>query len=413
MQQIRETCEAIAKTIKARGFRTETVNKYWRHWNKLLHYMSENKIAVYTPKVGLDFLEDGCGILINTELNREKRWVVRSVQHINDYLEFGTIFLTAPAIPTTSCLARFGNVLEAFKSHQRKKHDISAITLSSYDKHIGKFLLYLENQNLTNLSDITSAQIYDCCKMIAKLSGGVAHNMSCAVRVFLRYLHKEGVLRDDFSKKIPFFPYSRKSKLLSTLDTEEMTALFGAINRASHVGKRDYAIILLACRLGLRSGDIRALQFSQIQWERNIIDIVTHKTGKPLTLPLLAEVGQSIIDYIKYARPVIDSPIIFQTCTAPIEPLSASAVSNIVKRYAGKAAIKTAPGRHFGSHLLRHTLASALLRENVPLPEISGILAHSATRTTQEHYLRIDINQLKRCAIEPPPFSWEPTEEVF
>ena len=413
IQQISKGCEAIAKIMETRGFRTETVNKYWRHWNKLLHYMSQNEISTYTPNVGLDFLADVCGIFVNTKLDRAKRWVARSVLHLNDYLEFGTIFLTTPARPTTSCLMRFSSVLDAFKSHQCKKHDISPKTLSSYNRSIGKFLLYLENQNITDISGITAAQIHDYCKMIAKFSDGVAHNTSCAVRVFLRYLHKEGVLREDLSRKIPFFSYNRQSKLPSTLSAEEMTALLNAINRASPVGKRDYAIILLACRLGLRSGDIRMLQFGDIHWERNNIEVTTQKTGKFLTLPLLAEVGHAIIDYIKFARPFTDSPIIFQTCNAPICPLSVAAISSIVKCYARKAAINTVPGRHLGPHLLRNTLASTLLRENVPLPEISGILSHSTTRTTQEYYLRIDVNQLKRCALEPPQFSWEPIEEVF
>jgi site-specific recombinase XerD len=375
--------------------------------------LSDNGATVYTPKTGLDFLSEICGITAREGLDREQRWAVRSVQYLNDALDFGTVFPTTPAVSTADSLVHFGVALEAFKSHQQKRHSVCASTLYSYEKHIGKFLLYLEHQNTTDLSCITVAQLHDCCKMIAKQSDGAAHNMSCSIRVFLRYLHTEGILREDLSGKVPSFAYRRQSKLPSSLEAEEMTALLASVDRASRVGKRDYAIILLACRLGLRSGDIRTLRFGDISWERNTIEIVTQKTGKPLTLPLLDDVGQAIIDYAKYARPTVDSPIIFQTCNAPIGPLSAPAISSIVKRYANKAAIDTVPGRHPGPHLLRNTLASALLRENVPLPEISGILVHADTRTTQEYYLRIDINQLKRCALDPPAFSWEPTEEVF
>lgn len=412
-QQTRKICETVAQMLKERGFLPQTIDHYWRYWNKLLRYLSDNGVVAYTPKAGLDFLSEACGITASAGLGREQRWAVRSVQHLNDALDFGTVFPTTPAVSTVDSLARFGGVLEAFKSHQQKRHSASASTLYSYDKHIGKFLLYLECQNVMDLSDITIAQLHDCCKIIAKQSDSAAHNMSCSIRVFLRYLHTKGVMHEDLSEKVPSFAYRRQSKLPSSLEAGEMTALLASVDRASRVGKRDYAIILLACRLGLRSGDIRTLRFCDICWERNTIEIVTQKTGKPLTLPLLDDVGQAVIDYVKYARPVTDSPIIFQTCNAPIGPLSAPAVSGIVKRYAGKAAIDTAPGRHPGPHLLRNTLASALLRENVPLPEISGILVHSDTRTTQEYYLRIDINQLKRCALDPPPFSWEPTEEVF
>ncbi len=412
-QQIHNACGTVSQMLKKRGFLPRTIDHYWRYWNKLLRYLSDNGVIDYTPKDGLEFLSEACGITASTGLNREQRWLVRSVQYLNDALDFGTVFPTAPAVSTADSLVHFGGALEAFKSHQQKLHNISSSTLYNYDNNIGKFLLYLEHQNMTDLSCITVAQLYDCCKIIAKQSDGAAHNMSCAIRVFLRYLHKEGIMCENLSGKIPSFAYRRQSKLPSALDAEEMSALLASVDRASRVGKRDYAIILLACRLGLRSGDILALRFSDIRWERNTIEIVTQKTGTPLTLPLLDDVGQAIIDYAKYARPTVESPVIFQTCNAPIGSLSASAGSRIVKKYAGKAAIATAPNRRLGPHLLRNTLASALLRENVPLPAISDILTHSGTRTTQEYYLRIDINQLRRCALDPSPFLWEPTEEVF
>jgi integrase len=173
------------------------------------------------------------------------------------------------------------------------------------------------------------------------------------------------------SVKVPSFSYCRKSKLPSVLSDEEKKALISSIDRTGSVGKRDYAIILLATLLGLRSGDIRTLKFGDIHWDKNTIEIVMQKTGKPLILPLLEDVGCALIDYIKYARPITDNPIIFHTCNAPITPLSGSALSCIVKKYARKAAIDTVPARHLGPHIMRNTLASALMKENVPLPEIS------------------------------------------
>jgi len=110
----------------------------------------------YTPKAGLDFLSEACGITASAGLGREQQWGVRSVQYLNDALDFGTVFPTTPAVSTVDGLARFDGVLEAFKSHQQKRHGASASTLYSYDKHIGKFLLYLEHQNMTDLSCITA-----------------------------------------------------------------------------------------------------------------------------------------------------------------------------------------------------------------------------------------------------------------
>ena len=232
-QQIRKTCEEIAQMLKERGFLPQTIDRYWQCWNKLLRYLSENGVATYTPKGGLDFLSEACNITANTGVNREQRWIIRSVQYLNDALDFGTVFPTNPTVSTADSLMYFGSALETFKSHQQKRHSVSSSTRYSYEKYIGKFLLYLEHQNMTDLSCITVEQLHDCCKMIAKQSDGAAHNMSCSIRVFLRYLHKEGITREDLSVKIPSFAYRRQSKLPSALDAGELSALLASVNRAS------------------------------------------------------------------------------------------------------------------------------------------------------------------------------------
>jgi site-specific recombinase XerD len=413
MESIASICESIARILESRGFKVSTVKKHWRYWNKLSGYLEEKDLKSYDAKIGLDFLSDVYGITIFTGLDREDKWIVRSVQYLNDYLKSGVIFPATPRVSTIDSLTWTGEYLVSFKRYQTEKHNITQTTLDGYDKNIGKFLLYLESRNIASISKMTPKHVFNFCEIIAKQSEGVAHNIVCSLRVFLRYLYTTGIYGEDFSQKVPSFAYSRKSKLPSVLTSDEKRALVESIDRTDNVGKRDYAIILAALRLGLRSGDIRLLKFDNIHWEKNTIELVQQKTGNPLVLPLLEDVGQALIDYIRYARPNTDSPIIFQTFNAPINPLSAPAMSCIVKKYARKAAIDSSVERHLGPHLMRNTLASALLEENVPLPEISGILGHSTSRTTQEYYLRIDIKQLRRCALEAPPFSWDPIEEVF
>jgi site-specific recombinase XerD len=413
MEKVRDACENIARILRERGFKEPTLGRYWRRWNGLLAYLAKKGLQSYDAKTGLKYLAEVHGITVFTGLDREDKWTVRSIQHISDYLSFGVIYPATPKISTVNSLKRLGPALESFKKRQVARSHISEHTLDEYEKHIGKFLLYLEGKGLAELGNITVRHILDFCKTIAQQSAGTAHNMACTLRVFLRHLNRTGVHREDFSSYVPSFAYNRASKLPSVLTAEEQDALIKTIDRASSVGKRDYAIILTALRLGLRSGDIRALKFGDIHWAKNVIAIVTQKTKNALTLPLLEDVGSALIDYIKNARPKTDSPFIFQTHIAPTAPLSAPGMSSIVKRYAGKAGINTSPERHLGPHLMRNTLASALLEAHVPLPEISGILGHAQTRTTQQYYLRIDIQQLRGCALEAPPFSWEPSEEVF
>jgi site-specific recombinase XerD len=412
MQQITEICEAVTAQFKAVGYRKRSILFHQQRWNKVIRFMDENEITVYTPDVGLDFLTSVCGITAGTKLDKKQMQFEHSVKLLNDFVEFGTIYPKSPPVSIVKRLARFGGTLEEFKTFRREKYNISETRLAGYDKQIGRVLLHFESKGMMSLSEITASNVYDCCRMFAQMTDTVAYSMSCTVRIFLRYLYEKGVTKDDFSLRIPSFSRHRKTKLPSMLTDKEVSAILDSINRASPGGKRDYAIILLACRLGMRAGDIRTLRFCDICWEQNTISIVTQKTGYATKFPLLSDVGEAIIDYIKNARPAVDNPIIFQSVNAPLLPLTSPAISTIVKKYARKAGVCTAV-RHMGSHIFRHTLASNLLKANVPLTMISSVLTHGKQETTSEYYLRVDINQLKRCTLEPPPCLWEQSEEVF
>jgi site-specific recombinase XerD len=307
--------------------------------------------------------------------------------------------------PTESFLYCFSPILEAFKKYQTNKFQISNSTLYNYNRYLGQFLLYLEKHKIIELNQINPGIILDYCVSHYTYSSSTLYNSFCALRVFLRYLKTEGLLEADYSKIVPSVPYKRVSKLPSTFTTDEAERIFQAVDRSNPMGKRDYAIMKIAYRLGLRSIDIRSLVFSEIHWKKNTIELTMKKTGKSIVLPLLKDVGEALIDYIKFGRPVSDSNVIFLRHISPIKPISSPGMTSIVKRYANKAGINSAPEHGKGPHAMRSSLASALLAENVPLPIISEILGHSSTRTT-ENYLRIDIKQMRNCSLEVPVFDW-------
>lgn len=405
-KNINNLVRSVKGKLQERGFDSKTICRYQCCWNRLMVYMNERKIESYSPKVGLVFLQEVYSVTPMENLTKQQRLKARSVKLLNDFIETGSIYPAAPKISAAKSLKLFGDILSDFKQYQAEKYEISKTTINNYDKYVGRFLLYLED-HISDMSCLTPVLLLDYCKSLVEYTEGMAHNASCSLRVFLRYINAIGLVDVNFSYKVPSFAYSRKSKLPSVFTKDEAEKILGSINRSSAVGKRDYAIILMAWRLGLRSSDIRMLEFKNIHWESNTVELVMQKTGKTLILPLLEDVGMAIINYIKYARPATTSPVVFQTCNAPIQPISSSGMSSIVKKAAYIASIDTSPRRPFGPHTMRSTLASAMLAEEVPLPVISD------TRTTQEYYLRIDKRQLQRCALDVPNFSWEPKEEVF
>ena len=172
-------------------------------------------------------------------------------------------------------------------------------------------------------------------------------------------------------------------------------------------------MILIAARLGLRAQDICDLSFNNLKWEANTIELMQEKTEQPLVLPLLEDVGLAIIDYLKYARPDYEfTNAIFLRLTPPVGKLQAPTLHSIVTQHMRAAGIKVQDGKKHGPHALRHSLASALLEQNTPLPIISEVLGHINTSSTAA-YLKIDVNQLRTCSLEPPPFYWNKGEEVF
>jgi integrase len=156
--------------------------------------------------------------------------------------------------------------------------------------------------------------------------------------------------------------------------------------------------MLLIARLGLRSSDVVNLRFENINWEENRISFTQQKTGRPLVLPLLEDVGLAIIDYLKFGRPKCDFQHIFTRHRPPISPFTSSGMYGLVSRCISRAGLLTDEKKR-GPHALRHSLASRLLEENVPLPIISEILGHANSHTTAA-YLSIDIDKLRQCALE-------------
>ena len=204
----------------------------------------------------------------------------------------------------------------------------------------------------------------------------------------------------DISTLIPRDNFRKQPQLPSTYKKQEVEILINSVDRASKAGKRNYAIILLAARLGLRASDITNLKFRDIQWERNIIRIRQYKTDNTLELPLLPEVGNALIDYLKYGRPVSDDPHVFLVARSPYNPMSGSGVGTIVQNAFAATEIDTGNRKH-GPHALRHSLAGYLLENRVTLPVISEVLGHEKSESTK-YYLRVDLNSLKKCMLDVP-----------
>lgn len=273
------------------------------------------------------------------------------------------------------------------------------------DRNMGTMSLYLERlfnflsaRSVTEIRQITGHHVQDYLKLLTGYSNQSKDHMMRTVRQFLKFCLQNGYHSEDLSPYAPNVHYEKRSRIPSSYSYDDITKLLSTVDRSNPIGKRNYAILLLIARLGLRAGDVANLKYENIDWEQNRISLTQHKTGQPLTLPLLEDVGLAIIEYLKLGRPVCNETHIFVRHRPPVGHFQSSCIYSLVASYIGKAGLLT-PGKKRGSHALRHSLTSRLLEENVALPVISEILGHANTNTTAV-YLSIDIKKLRGCALE-------------
>jgi integrase/recombinase XerD len=283
-------------------------------------------------------------------------------------------------------------LLSAFRQWMCQQRGTSDRTLYKYSPYIREMLRRFGEK----------PSRFDACRLRAfvleKSRCGGERAKSCvkALRMFLRFLIAEGQCAVGLDAAIPTVAQWRLASLPRYLQPKEVEHLIASCDQASAVGRRDRAILLLLARLGLRAGDIVHLRLSDIDWKGASIQ-VCGKGHRHERLPLTQEVGQAIVAYVKKGRPRTNDDRLFIRCRAPFRAFgpSSCAVSDIVDRAFRRAGV-IRPSRG-AAHLLRHSLATSMLRQGAALEDIATILRHRSIETTQI-YAKVDIPSLRQIA---------------
>jgi integrase/recombinase XerD len=346
----------LIRAVKAELFRVkykrQRISLYESIWEALGHYMEKRNLKYFDMKIGLNFLEDEYGITIFKHLGSSNGIRVRAVNMLGEYHLHG-ILLSKKRIIGKEYYPAVKKAFNGFVE-SRRRYGISEKTLQSNELYLSRFSEYLSNQKLGDISHINTGHILGFANTLAGTSNATAHCTLCSLRVLLRYLYEEKILEKDFSYVVPQIKIDKTSRIPSAYSKEEVQKLLDSVDRGNPKGKRDYAMLLLASRLGMRAGDICSLSFENLKWEHNEIELIQEKTQKKILLPMLPEVGSAIIDYLKYGRPITDSTTIFVRHTCPITPLMPPTLHSIVWQYMQLAGINVPDGKKHGPHALRH-----------------------------------------------------------
>lgn len=273
-----------------------------------------------------------------------------------------------------------------------------------------KFLLSCKKQNLpSTVGSLRPAQIQDYTLLTAaKLSKHQKRSFIIALRDFLRFLHFYEYTKIDLSACVPTVMTFRHSSIPKGMPWSVVEQLLKVPNRKTFCGKRDYAIILVFARYGVRAIQLRALKMTDIDWEKGIIRFAACKGGKDVVAPLLADVAQALMAYFKAGRKLASqqySEVFLTSGTYGSQatgqrPLAAS-TWNIVAHAFKKIETETSPRHKRGPHAIRHAYATKLLAENEPIKSIADLLGHKSIETTFI-YTKASVESLRPLTKEWP-----------
>ena len=278
-----------------------------------------------------------------------------------------------------------------FAQYLREQRGLSAATLHNYLPFARCFLVECFGQGAVELKQLSTADVTEFVLHHApKLGPACAKKMVTALRSFFRFLHQRGELDTDLAKAVPTVAHWHLSTLPKYLEPEQVDQLLQSCDQSTTIGQRNHTVLLLLARLGLRAGEVVQLSLDDIDWHVGLLT-VRGKGNQVDQLPLRVDVGDAIATYLRQGRPVCTTRRVFVRSRAPYVGFTSSvAIDSIVRRALKRASLTPL---HQGAHLLRHSLATRMLRQGASLAEIGQVLRHRLLQTT-EIYAKIDQETL-------------------
>jgi integrase/recombinase XerD len=288
---------------------------------------------------------------------------------------------------------------QAFEQYLREERALATATIVYYVLFIRSFLGDRFGNGRVTLRRLCAEDVVRFVQREARhLNRRRAKQLTTALRSFLRYARYRGDITLDLAAAVPAVANWSMTSIPRAIPEDHVRRLLASINRRTAMGRRDYAILLLLARLGLRSSEVVYLELDDIDWKAGCLR-VCGKGGRRMQLPLPADVGAAIVAYLQHGRPRSTSRRVFLRSKAPIRGfLSSTAIASLVRHMLKRAGID-APTT--GAHQFRHALATQMLRHGASLGEIGEVLGHHSPQTTKI-YTKVDLDALRTLALPWP-----------
>lgn len=319
---------------------------------------------------------------------------IRGIRIVQEVSSNGTFFWSGPpakAKPVlTECFESIVAGVADPKCSERKNQEIQTV--------IRHFLLSLSIQGITDVSQATPEHIQLFLSDISKSRSRSMDQVISSLRKLDYYLTTLGMQGLPYAGLL-MAPRARDRKIYPCMPQDDIKLILESIDRSTSIGKRDYAILILAANSGIRAGDIANIKLVDIDWRKNEIHILQGKTQNSLSLPLIKNVGAALADYILNSRPESKSPQIFLRSLAPYQGFKDGvSVACVLRRHMKVAGVPHRPGDGKTMHGIRRMFGTQMTIEGVPITTIAQILGHRDVSSAKA-YISLDINGLRKCAL--------------
>jgi integrase/recombinase XerD len=371
----------------APGFRAELVGRGYRPGSVADQLRLAAEVSRWLAERGL-----GAGdltVIAAERFSAERRAAgrtrlvsTRALMPMLDYLrDLGVASPAVPAAPSTASEV----LIDRYSVYLLKQRGLAASSVRNY---VGVARVFLSDRERVSgelaAATLDSATVSEFVLRESRRSSvGSAKCMVTRLRALLRFLHLEGETERDLAGAVPSVASWRLASLVKALDARSVARLLSSCDRRTRVGRRDFAILTLLCRLGLRAGEVAALRLSDVDWRAAEV-LIRGKGSRQERLPLPADVGEALAGWLVRGRPRSESAFLFTRLRAPLGGLSAGAVSQIVRRACQRAGLPIV-----GAHRLRHTAATEMLRAGGSLTEVGQVLRHRG-RDVTSIYAKVD-----------------------
>lgn len=376
--------EQVLIQLKDQGYMDSTIVVYHRFYNRVNSYLNQMNTGIYTKDIGDSFLST-----LNVS-NTTFSFYKCAIRRLNDYLD-GLPYRCHHSNPCECVVDIYAHVLDEYLNYCKGINN-KPTTIHTKERACVIFLNHLKSHGCSTFSGL-SPELVSQALLCFENKDNYA-----VIRLFLKYLFEEGHIKSDFSGMVP--RYKRKQVLPTIYSPEEIRKIEYSIDTESITGKRNLAIIRLATRMGLRSGDIAKLKWSEIDFSTGYISIIQEKTSNPWRMQMPQEVYEALSNYKKEDITPRNDNYVFHSLSAPYGRITTSIIRHAVTNSFVSAGIDITEKKH-GPHTFRASLASSMVNEGASYDTVRQILGHSDPDMIK-HYAKTDIENLRMCAIEPP-----------